>query len=241
MTSFELRARPYLPAPIAGEGGRPVIVIVGLTLEARIAFGENAIVVCHDKVRGLPDLLHAAVAAGCGGIISFGLAGGLAPEYRAGDWVIASGIIDRDQLIPTNPLWTSRLLELVPYATYAPILGVDEPLVHATCKSDFHALSLAVAADNESHVVARFARQHRLELAALRVIIDPAHRCVPSSVLAGLCSDGSTDIGAILRHLLRSPFQALDLLRLTTDYIVARNRLIEARRLLGTHFGRAWS
>ncbi len=239
VTSSNLRARPHLPAPIAGEGTRPVIVIVGLTLEARIAFGPNAIVVCHDKVRGLPDLLHAAVAAGCAGIISFGLAGGLAPEYHAGDWVIASGIIDRDQLIPTSALWTSRLLELVPYASYAPILGVDEPLVHAAHKSDLHTLSLAVATDNESHIVARFARLYGLELAALRVIIDPAHRCVPSSVLAGLCSDGSTDIGAILRHLLRRPLQSLDLLRLTTDYIVARSRLIEARRLLGTHFGRA--
>ncbi len=207
-------------------------------LEARIAFGQNAIVVCHDKARGLPDLLHAAVAAGCGGIISFGLAGGLAPEYRPGDWVIASGIVDRDQFIPTTPLWTSQLLELVPYATYAPILGVDEPLVHAARKSDLHVLSLAVATDNESHIVARFARQQGLELAALRVIIDPVHRCVPSSVLAGLGSDGSTDIGAILRHLVRRPLQSLDLLRLTADYVVARNRLIEARRLLGTHFGR---
>jgi hypothetical protein len=100
--------RQNLPIPRAGEGGRPVIVIVGLMLEARIAYGENAIVVCHDKVRGLPDLLHAAVAAGCGGIVSFGLAGGLAPEHRAGDWVIASGVIDEEgEFIPTSARWTT--------------------------------------------------------------------------------------------------------------------------------------
>jgi hopanoid-associated phosphorylase len=237
--SPNLAQRQDFPIPGAGEGGRPVIVIVGLRLEARIAFGQNAIVVCHDKVRGLPDVLQAAVAAGCSGIISFGLAGGLAPEYRAGDWVIASSVIDEEgKFIPTSALWSSRLLELVPYASYAPILGVDQPLVHAAHKCNLHSLSLAAATDNESHLTARFAREHGLEFAALRVIIDPAHRRVPDSVLAGLCSDGSTDIGAILRRLLVRPFQTLDLVRLTADYIVARSRLIEARRLLGAHFGR---
>jgi adenosylhomocysteine nucleosidase len=223
------------PSPPHGE--RPVIVLVGLRLEARIAIGENAIVVCHDKVRGVPDLLEAALKAGCTSIISFGLAGALAPQYLAGDCVVASGIVDQGRLVPTSALWTSRLLETVPHAIYAPILGVDTPIIHTALRRDSHLLSLAIAADNESHIVARFAVEHGLELAALRVVIDPAHRRVPQTVLAGLKSDGSTDLVAMLRGLILRPGQTLDLLRLTADYVVARARLLEARRLLGADFG----
>ena len=243
------RLVPPLPtSPNRGEGSardrvnladeKPVIVLVGLRLEARIAIGENAVVVCHDKAHGVPDLLDAALKAGCTSIISFGLAGALAPQYLAGDCVVASGIVDQGKLVPTSALWTSRLLETVPHAIYAPILGVDTPIIHTAVRRDSHLLSLAIAADNESHIVARFALEHGLELAALRVVIDPAHRRVPQTVLAGLNSDGSTDLLAMLRGLILRPGQTLDLLRLTADYVVARARLLEARRLLGADFGR---
>jgi len=42
----------------------------------------------------------------------------------------------------------------------------------------------------------------------------------------------------MLRGLILRPGQTLDLLRLTADYVVARARLLEARRLLGADFGR---
>jgi hypothetical protein len=207
-------------------------------IEARIAIGDDAIVVCHDKLSGLPDLLDEQVKAGCTSIISFGFAGGLAPQYGAGDSIVASGIIDEDRFMPTSPVWSSRLLEIVPHAVYAPILGLDSPIIHTALRRESHSVSLAAATDNESHIVARFAAEHGLEFAALRVIIDPAHRRVPEVALAGVRTDGTTDVMAMLRGLLLRPTQTLDLLRVTADYLVARARLIEARQRVGPDFGR---
>src|SRR5579872_5516273 len=57
---------------------RSVIALVGLAFEARIAAGPGVLVICRG--RETPDLLRLAIGAGCRSIISFGVAGGLAPE-----------------------------------------------------------------------------------------------------------------------------------------------------------------
>jgi hypothetical protein len=58
----------------------PVVAVTGLGFEARIA-GSAAVIDC-----GLRNsaLLRAIVARGCRGIISFGVAGGLAPGLPPG-------------------------------------------------------------------------------------------------------------------------------------------------------------
>ena len=64
---------------------RSVIALVGLAFEARIAAGPGVLVVCRG--RETADLLRLAIGAGCRSIISFGVAGGLAPDLLPGDCV----------------------------------------------------------------------------------------------------------------------------------------------------------
>ena len=68
-------------------GGTAVIAVTSLSLEARIALGPGVSVICEHASR-LVAALEAAIAQGVAGIISFGVAGGLAPDLAAGAWVI---------------------------------------------------------------------------------------------------------------------------------------------------------
>ena len=199
---------------------RSVIALVGLTFEARIAAGPGVLVVCRG--RETADLLRLAIGAGCRNIISFGVAGGLAPDLIPGDCVVASAIIDYPAVRPAHPLWSRKLAEMIPDARHGPIVGVNAVVSDPPDKHKLHAFTRAVAVDMESHLVARLADAHGLAFAAVRVIIDPAHRAVPPAALLAMAPGGSTDVSAMLWEILARPSQASPLMRLAADAIAAR-------------------
>jgi adenosylhomocysteine nucleosidase len=202
---------------------RSVIALVGLAFEARIAAGQGVLVVCRG--RETADLLGLAIGAGCRSMISFGVAGGLAPDLIPGDCVVASAIIDYPAVRPTDPLWSRKLAEMLPDARHGPIMGVNAVVSGLADKCKLHAFTRAVAVDMESHLVARLADAHGLAFAAVRVIIDPAHRAVPPAALLAMAPSGSTDVSAMLREILTRPSQVSPLMRLAADAIAARAAL----------------
>jgi adenosylhomocysteine nucleosidase len=213
---------------------RSVIALVGLAFEARIAAGPGVLVICRG--RETPDLLRLAIGAGCRSIISFGVAGGLAPELTPGDCVVASSIIDYPAVRPTDPLWSRKLADMIPGARHGPIMGVNSVVSDPADKRKLHAFTRAVAVDMESHLVARLADAHGLAFAAVRVIIDPAHRAVPPAALLAMAPGGSTDVTAMLREILARPSQVSPLMRLAADAMAARASLVRLRRALGPSF-----
>ena len=148
-----------------------------------------------------------ALKRGCRSIISFGVAGGLAPHLRAGDWIVASSIIDAQQSRPTDQTWSKKMLGIIPGARHAPIVGVDSAVTDTTAKREMHVQTGAAAVDMELHLVARLASTHGLSFAAARVVIDPAHRFVPAAALAGMRPSGGTSIMAVMRELIARPSQ----------------------------------
>jgi adenosylhomocysteine nucleosidase len=216
-----------------------VIALVGLSFEARIAAGPGVHVVCRDAAADLAGPLNEAIKRGCRSIISFGVAGGLAPHLRAGDWIVASSVIDSGKRKPTDAAWSHKLLKAIPGAGFAAVAGVDAPVSDPAIKRDWHSRTGAVAVDMESHIVARLAGTHSLAFAAIRVIVDPAHRMVPAAALAGMRSDGKTDPSAVLRALMAAPYEALGLMRVAADAFFARNALQRGRCLLGPGLGLA--
>jgi adenosylhomocysteine nucleosidase len=215
---------------------RIVIAFVGMGFEAKIAAGPGVLVVCRDSRRDLPNIIASAVRQGYRGVISFGVAGGLASNLRTGDWVVASTVLDSHVPHATDMTWSSSLVATIPGATYAPILGVDAPVAEPAMKQKLHKTTGACAVDMESHVMVRLAAAHGLAFAAVRVIIDPAERAIPSAALLGMRPDGSANAWAVLRELVARPSQLLLLGRLAVDSFAARAELLRVRRLLGPHF-----
>jgi adenosylhomocysteine nucleosidase len=60
-----------------------IVAVTSLALEARIARGAGVSVICSQGSR-LAAALESAIESGASGIISFGVAGGLAPDLVAG-------------------------------------------------------------------------------------------------------------------------------------------------------------
>jgi adenosylhomocysteine nucleosidase len=216
---------------------RHVVALVGMAFEAKIAAGPGVVVVCRGAGCEIETAADDAVRQGYRGIISFGVAGGLAANLRAGDWVVASSILEAQCIRHTDAAWSRKLLDLIAGASHAPIIGVDAPIAEPAMKRELHRTTGAAAVDMESHVVARVAAAHGLAFAAVRVIVDAADRTIPHAALLGMGRGGPTNVSAVLRDLVASPAQLAPLARVAFDAFTARTELLRVRRLLGPHFG----
>jgi len=216
-----------------------LIIVVGLAFEARIAAGPGMHVVCGGDGRHLSATLAAAIAEArmhfgdCPGIISFGVAGGLAPQLRPGTCVIGSAVLSGSNRMPTNQKWSQQLLQTFPDAVSGMILGVTAPVSDPRDKRALHLNTGAIAVDMESHVVATVATAHGLPVAAMRIIADPAERALPASAVAAMRPNGTTNIGAMIRAMLMRPRETPALLHTAFDALAARATLVRGRRLLG--------
>jgi hypothetical protein len=129
----------------------PVIAVTGMAFEARIARGEGVEVVYAARADLLERALSAAVARGCAGIISFGTAGGLAPDLAPGAVIIADAVEGPLGRFATDPRWSERLaaaLAATPLGArlYRGLMaGVTAPLTGADDKAVLHRSSGALA------------------------------------------------------------------------------------------------
>ena len=215
-----------------------MIVVVGLAFEARIAAGPGIQVICSGDGQDLaPSLARAIMVGDCRGLVSFGVAGGLAPNLKPGTCVVGSAILSGSTRVQTDPEWTERLLRKIPNAVSGTLVGVPAPVANPAAKRRLHEKTGAIAVDMESHIVADVAASHGLPVAAIRVITDPAMRALPAAALAAMRPDGTTDISAVIRSLVRKPRELPALLRTALDARAARATLLRGRQLLGPGLG----
>ena len=209
-----------------------VIAVTSLSLEASIASGPDVLVICSHASQ-LVAALESAIRHGASGIISFGISGGLTSDLNAGDWVIGSGVQSGRELYPADQRWSQKLLDALPGAVHAQIVGANAPVAHAIEKRRLYAQTGAAAVDMESHIAAKIAAANGIPFAACRAIIDAAHRELPHAAVVGLRPDGKPDLRAISRSLARQPNQLPAMLRLAMDAWAARDALRDGRRRLG--------
>jgi len=213
-----------------------IVAVTSLALEARIALGPGVSVICTPGSQ-LAAALEAAVARGVSGIISFGIAGGLAPGLKAGHWIVASAIRAGQRVFPTDQAWTRCLLEKLPAAMHAEIVGTDAPVAEPCEKRSLHARTGAAVVDTESHIAAKVAAAHRIPFAACRAVIDAADRPLPPAALVGLRPDGTADVAAVFRSVVQEPRQFPDLVRTALDARIARAALYAGRQMMGAGMG----
>lgn len=219
-----------------------MIIVVGLAFEAKIAAGPGVHVICSGDGRNLAEKLTAAIAKtrtlvrGCPGIISFGVAGGLAPHLRPGTCVVGSAVVSGSQRMPISQEWAQKLLRTIPDSVSGALLGVPRPIAHPDEKRALYLKTGAIAVDMESHIVAAVGAAHEVPVAAIRVITDPAKRALPVSAVAAMRPNGTTNIGAMLRSVLSRPRDLPALFQTALDARAARATLVRGRNLLGPAF-----
>jgi adenosylhomocysteine nucleosidase len=213
-----------------------VAVIVGLAFEARIAQAAPSARVFCGRGPEVTEALSAALGPDCGGIISFGVAGGLDPSLRPGAQLVASAVVRDGVSTPTDEGWSRSLLRAHPGAIHAPIASVEEAVTHPAGKSLLFETTGAAAVDMESHIAADLAAKHGLPFAVLRVVADPATRRIPHSAMQGMRPDGRTDGLAVLRSLMRRPSEIAGMIRVARDAWVARLALERSPQFLARSF-----
>ena len=215
-----------------------VIAVCGLAREARIARGARMVcVVGAGDSALLTRRLEEAIAAGARGIVSFGIAGALAPLLRPGDVVIASHVVHGEERYATDAKWNAILRQKLPHATTAIIVGHNEIVSHIDGKRRLFAISGAHAVDTESHIAARIARRRNLPFVALRTISDAANRGLPPAALVSLTPNGRIRPGGIVRSLAGDPWQIPDLLTTSREAGKAFGALARCRDVLGLFLG----
>ena len=126
-----------------------VIGITGLAFEARIAADCYTHAICSGDGSTLAGSLAAAIAEDCGGLLSFGVAGGLSPDLPTGTCIVGSTIVSETIQFTTDWNWSQALLRLIPHAIYGAIAGVTTIVAHPEAKRSLHVSTGALAVDNE--------------------------------------------------------------------------------------------
>ncbi len=219
-------------------------IVIALAAEARTLARRDGRFLTHSQYQVMisgPGPRRADTAArqllahGCDALLSFGLAGGLAPALRPGALVIATTVHSKDgeSLACDRVLHDDIVARLAGTgALAAPLYSADTAIVAHTDKRALHDTLDVAAVDMESAAIARVARKHDCPFAALRCVVDPADFSLPRAALAGMAEDGSSRPLASAAAVLKHPCELPDLIRLALWYGGALRALRGAGALL---------
>ena len=218
-------------------------IITGLISETHCLSGLSGPLVRCDGMgpARAAEAARGLVSEGCCALVSFGIAGGLAPALAAGTVVLADAVlVPGGERFPTDAIWRTRLLGLlhghVPTAGGI-MIGSDVVIEGIDGKRRLHEDTGAVAVDMESHAVARVATEAGLPFLVLRAISDPADGRIPPAAMAGVDAKGGSRSWAVLAALLRRPGDLPALLRLRRDSAAAKAVLRRVASIAGPGFG----
>ena len=215
---------------------RPATVLCasGLAVEAKIARAAGFSVVIRAGDRDRTAALVGAAAAETDCLVSFGIAGGLAPELKAGTVVVSGEVISETHHWAVGSLYMQRLSDFARSigAIWGPVLGATSILATRIEKKRAWATTRALAVDLESEIVARTATALGIPFIVLRSIADTARRDLPPASLVPLSADGKPDLLRVLAAVLRRPFQVAGMIGLAEETGIALSALIGPARAL---------
>ena len=156
------------------------------------------------------------VNAGCTALMSFGLAGGLAPLHGTGTLLLPRTILR----LPAGPAseglavdahWHQALSsrfrrDLSSRLSTGPLVSTADVIDTAEAKKKLHDLLGAAGVDMESYYVAEVAARQGLPFVALRMVMDPVGQTIPAPLRAAMSEDGEVNLRHGLLALLRAPW-----------------------------------
>lgn len=209
---------------------RPSIgVVTGLMVEARILqpLADQGLIrlgVAGADAARATALAERFADEGVGGLMSFGICGGLLSSVQVGDLVLPDSVIHpAGPTVATDPAWRRALTAgLAARARRialrsGALVGSATLVEHPADKAALAAQHEAVAVDMESHAVAQVAAERRLPLLVVRTCSDAADRSFPIAALEAMSPDGSFRIGPVAKAVARKPWVVPPLIRLALE------------------------
>jgi adenosylhomocysteine nucleosidase len=160
-------------------------------------------------------------------IISAGLAGGLQPQLKRGDMVMADAILDETgQRLAIDLNIPPEQLAATPGLHVGPLLTVDQVVFKADKKCELGQRHAALAVDMETFAVAEVCRGAKQRFLSVRVICDTADEELPAEVERLVKKKGTArKIGAAAGSILRRPSTVKDLWNFRATAIQCAERL----------------
>jgi adenosylhomocysteine nucleosidase len=233
-----------MSAALTGHAG--LTVLTGLADEAAIVTGARPwmrpagqgagapLVLCGSAQR---DALAQLVPAGCRGLVSFGVCGGLVRGVAFGDILVAASVSTSRGSFLSDQAWSARLLVRLKPARLAPFYS--DPAESAATPAQRQALAArtgAWAVDQETCAVAELAAARALPWVAIRSPSDLCNETVIAAARNATNADGSPDIPAVVGDVLARPADLPGFLQDADGYGRALAALRAAYRALGPDF-----
>lgn len=209
-------------------------IVTGLAAEAAIAARLDGVrVVCAGSQPGRAEALADGLAGdGLRGLISFGVAGGLADDLPSGTVIVADAVVAGDERLEADDAWAADLARRI-RARRGVVAGSPVIVGNPAGKQALRARSGALIVDMETIAVARAARRAGVPWTAIRAVADPAGLALPPAALVALGDDGRPDLVAVLAAIARRPRQVPDLIRLAGATRAALRGLLRGVDCLG--------
>ncbi|HJU19772.1 MAG TPA: hypothetical protein VJ770_25235 [Stellaceae bacterium] len=211
-----------------------VLCTSGLAAEAKIAraAGFSVVVGAGDRERTASLVALAVERANC--LVSFGIAGALAPHLRPGDVVVSAEVIAFDRRWRGEEGFCRRIGELARElgAAEGAVLGAQTILPGEAEKRRAWQETGALAVDLESDVVARIATRAGIPFVVVRAIADAVYRELPPAALIPLSEEGRPRLANVFASVLRRPQQISPLIALARETRRALAALAEPARAL---------
>ena len=225
-----------------------VAVVIALGIEANILKTlrggvQNSSIdlyQCGPGAARATEAARAAVEAGAGALVSWGLAGGLVPELAPGTVLLPKRIlVAAGEPLDTDPDWRASVVEAMglEFAVHdGDLLTADDVLKTPRMKASAARSSGGVAVDMESAAIAQVAANADLPVIVLRVVADGANDYLPANIDQWIDARGQRRLAPALGVVFR-PSQWSTLLILARRYRVAQSVLTKlAQRLVPLSF-----
>ncbi len=221
-------------------------VITGLAQEADCldvfpAAGRPPVGIAAARPVKAAALAGEMISSGCKALLSFGIAGGLSVDLKAGDVVIASSVVGpQGQTFEASKPWLERVSEILGEeegVTVAAIAGSDKVVATSEAKRALAEETGAPAVDMESHAVAAAAGDAGIPFLVIRAVADPAGRTIPAWLMGNISEAGTPRYGEIIAGLAMHPWDLPGLIQLKKDSDRALASLRRVAGRLGPSFG----
>jgi len=206
----------------------------GLAAEAKIAraAGFSVVVGAGDRDRTAALVERAAEHADW--LVSFGIAGGLAPGLSAGTVIVSGEVISAEREWTVEAPYRDKVSAFARAigAVEGAVFGAGSILATPTAKSCAWAATRALAVDLESDIVARTAASRGTPFIVVRTVADTAWRNLPPAALIPLAADGRPDFMRVFVDVLKRPLQIGEMIALAQETRRALAALIGPARAL---------
>ena len=211
-----------------------VLCTSGLAAEAKIARAAGFSVVLGAGDRDRTQALVETAAAETDCLVSFGIAGGLAPRLGPGTVIVSGEVVSHGKDWLLEPRYRRQLTGFARMlgAIEGPVFGATSIVATQTEKERAWAATGALAVDLESEIVARTATALGIPFIVLRTIADSARRDLPPAALIPLTTEGTPQFCRVFTAVLRRPFQVAEMIALARETRTALSALVGPARAL---------